>query len=55
MTKIIVSRLAPSLKKIISPEQLAFIQGRRIFGNISLAQELVQGINRKVQEENMSC
>lgn len=31
MSKIMVFRLAPMLDKIISPEQVAFIRGRRIF------------------------
>ncbi|XP_042958094.1 uncharacterized protein LOC122293629 [Carya illinoinensis] len=53
MTKIMVYRLAPVLGKIISKEQAEFILGRSIFDNMALAQELVQGINRKVRGGNV--
>ncbi|XP_042964506.1 uncharacterized protein LOC122298703 [Carya illinoinensis] len=53
MTKIMASRLAPILDKIISKEQVAFIPGRSIFDNMALAQELVQGLSRKVRGGNV--
>lgn len=52
-SKIMVFRLALILDKIISPEQATFIPGRSIFENISLAEELVQGINRKMRCGNV--
>ncbi|XP_042939531.1 uncharacterized protein LOC122274569 [Carya illinoinensis] len=52
-SKILVSRLAPMLPRIIAPEQGAFISGRSIFDNISLIQELVHSINKPVRGGNI--
>ncbi|CAI9769428.1 unnamed protein product [Fraxinus pennsylvanica] len=41
LSKMMVARLSPLLDKLISREQSAFIQGRSIFDNISVAQEMV--------------
>jgi hypothetical protein len=41
ITKILANRLLPGLDDIISPNQGAFILGRRISENILLAQEIV--------------
>lgn len=48
-----VNRMAPLLDKCISQEQSAFIQGRSIFDNISIAQELVHKIHKKVRGGNI--
>ncbi|XP_042944792.1 uncharacterized protein LOC122278673 [Carya illinoinensis] len=53
MTKIMASRLAPILDKIISKEQVVFIPGQSIFDNMALAQELVQGLSRNVRGGNV--
>ncbi|XP_042962665.1 uncharacterized protein LOC122296936 [Carya illinoinensis] len=52
-SKILVRRLAPILNRIISPEQGAFLPGRSIFENISLAQEMIHLINKKVRGGNV--
>lgn len=50
-SKILVVRMIGFLSQIVSPEQGAFISGRSIFYNISLAQEMVQSINKKAVGE----
>jgi len=52
-SKVIVNRLATLLPKIISVEQDAFIPGRSIFENISLTQEMVHSINKKIHGGNV--
>ncbi|KAF5481633.1 hypothetical protein F2P56_002271 [Juglans regia] len=52
-SKIIVSRLTRILPRLISLEQGAFIPGRSIFENISLAQEMVQGLKKKTWGGNV--
>ncbi|KAL0462809.1 UNVERIFIED_CONTAM: hypothetical protein Slati_0168500 [Sesamum latifolium] len=47
ITKIIVHRMQPVMRKIVSPSQNAFVPGRRISNNILLAQELFTGYNRR--------
>ncbi|KAL2930500.1 hypothetical protein RDABS01_035910 [Bienertia sinuspersici] len=47
ITKLICSRLKTILPHIISPNQAGFIQGRQIFHNISIVQDLVGVYNRK--------
>ncbi|XP_042969044.1 uncharacterized protein LOC122301721 [Carya illinoinensis] len=53
LSKVLVNRLEPIMKKIISNEQSAFIKGRSIFDNISIAQEMVQSMNKKVRGGNV--
>lgn len=53
VAKIMVFSLVLILDRIISHEQATFITGRSIFDNMSLAQELVHGINRKVRGGNV--
>lgn len=52
-SKILVNRLAIVLPRLISEEQGAFIQGISIHENISLAQELLQSLNKKVRGGNV--
>lgn len=47
ITKLISARLKHILPHIISPNQAGFIQGRQIFHNISIVQDLVGVYNRK--------
>ena len=47
------NRLAPLLPLLISENQGAFVRGRSIIENISLAQELTHEINRKCQGNNV--
>lgn len=45
-----VSRMAPLLEGIISREQSAFLHGRSIFDKISIAQEMVHGLHKKIRD-----
>ncbi|KAL2922743.1 LINE-1 reverse transcriptase-like protein [Bienertia sinuspersici] len=47
ITKLIFSRLKPILPHIIADNQAGFIQGRQIFHNISIVQDLVGAYNKK--------
>ncbi|KAL9690772.1 hypothetical protein QQ045_011182 [Rhodiola kirilowii] len=47
ISRILASRLAPWLPKIISEEQVGFIQGRNIHENIALAHDLSHDLNHK--------
>ncbi|KAF5468901.1 hypothetical protein F2P56_013012 [Juglans regia] len=47
-SKILVKRLTHFLPRLISSEQGTFIPGRSIFENITLAQEMVHSLNKKV-------
>ncbi|CAH9148298.1 unnamed protein product [Cuscuta epithymum] len=47
ITKIIAARMSPTLSGLINQAQGAFVDGRLMFDNIFLAQELVRGYNRK--------
>ncbi|CAH9085418.1 unnamed protein product [Cuscuta europaea] len=47
ITKIIAARMIPTLAGLINKAQGAFVDGRLMFDNIFLAQELVRGYNRK--------
>ena len=46
-SKIIVIRLIGIVEKLVSHEQGAFIPGRSIFENITLAQEMVHSLHKK--------
>lgn len=52
LSKVMISHLSPLLSKIISKEQGAFLKGRSTCENISLAQEMVHSINKKVRGGN---
>lgn len=47
IAKLLASRLAESLEKLISPEQGAFVKGRLMTENILLVQELLKEYKRK--------
>lgn len=51
--KLLVNRFALSLDKIISPEQGAFVKGRRIFQNISLTQEMLISLHKSARGGNV--
>ncbi|KAL9687786.1 hypothetical protein QQ045_032193 [Rhodiola kirilowii] len=53
ISRILASRLAPWLPKIISGEQVGFIQGRSIHENIALAHDLAHELNHKVLGGNI--
>ncbi|XP_070045641.1 uncharacterized protein [Nicotiana tomentosiformis] len=46
ISKIISTRLAPILPRIISGNQIGFVRGRNISENIMLAQEIIHGIKK---------
>ncbi|XP_042952180.1 uncharacterized protein LOC122289263 [Carya illinoinensis] len=52
-SKILVNRLASVLPRMISWEQGAFVPGRSIFENITLAQEMVHALHRKTKGGNV--
>lgn len=52
-SKLLAVRITSVLPCIISPNQGGFVQGRSIFDNILLAQELAQSINHKVRGVNV--
>ena len=47
MSKIVVGRLGPHLDKLISPNQAAFVPGRRGLDNVVIAQELLHSLDTK--------
>ena len=47
VTKIIVGRIRPLLDKLISPNQAAFVPGRRGLDNVIVAQELIHSLDKK--------
>lgn len=51
--KILVRRMASLLHRLISHKQGAFVLTRSIFENITLAQEMVKAINKKVMGGNV--
>ncbi|TXG69366.1 hypothetical protein EZV62_004301 [Acer yangbiense] len=52
-SKIIVFRLTDLVEKLVSHEQGAFIPGSSIFENITLAQEMVHSLHKKVTGGNV--
>ena len=46
ITKVIMARLRPHLKKLVSPYQAAFVPGRRGVDNTIIIQELIHSIGR---------
>ncbi|XP_019237809.1 PREDICTED: uncharacterized protein LOC109217963 [Nicotiana attenuata] len=53
ISKVICSRLAPILPRIISANQFGFVKGRNISKNIMLAQEIVHGIKKPNEGSNI--
>ncbi|XP_026396130.1 uncharacterized protein LOC113290763 [Papaver somniferum] len=47
ISKLIVQRLKPLMKKIISPYQVTYISGRLISDNIVIAQEIIHSMKKK--------
>ena len=47
VSKIVVGRLRPHLDKLISPNQAAFVPGRKGLDNIVIAQELLHSLDTK--------
>ena len=47
VTKIIVGHIRPFLDKLISPNQTAFVPGRRGLDNVVVAQELIHSLDKK--------
>jgi len=47
VSKIVVDRLRPHLDKLISPNQAAFVPGRRGLDNVVIAQELLHSLDIK--------
>ena len=47
VSKIVVGRLRPHLDKLISPNQAAFVPGRRGLDNVVIAQELLHSLDTK--------
>ena len=47
MSKIVVGRLGPHLDKLISPNQAAYVPGRRGLDNVVIAQELLHSLDTK--------
>lgn len=52
-SKIIVFHLSRVIRKLVSHEQGAFVSGRSIFENITLAQEMVHSLHRKILGGNV--
>ncbi|XP_041020448.1 uncharacterized protein LOC121262091 [Juglans microcarpa x Juglans regia] len=52
-SKILAKRMTRIIHKIVSPEQGAFVPGRSIFENITLAQEMVYSLNKEVLGGNV--
>lgn len=47
VSKIVMGRLRPYLDKLISPNQAAFVRGRRRLDNVVIAQELLHSLDTK--------
>lgn len=54
ISKVLADRLAVVLPHIISREQTGFVKGRNILENISLAHEIIDGIDNKVKGGNVT-
>ncbi|KAJ0969061.1 hypothetical protein J5N97_021938 [Dioscorea zingiberensis] len=50
ITKILVSRLKPILNNLVGLEQAAFVQGRSIYDNIFLTQEIAHSLEHNTHE-----
>ncbi|WOL17011.1 hypothetical protein Cni_G25799 [Canna indica] len=46
LSKALVNRIRPCIKRLISSEQCAFIEGRRIQDNILLANEIINSVSK---------
>lgn len=54
ISKLIANRMKPLLNQIISPYQSAFIPGRKMSDNITVAHELIHNMrNRKNKNKNL--
>ena len=53
ISKILAIRLAKVLPNLISPQQSGFVQGRQIFDNIMLVQELIADIRKASRKGNV--
>lgn len=53
ISKILATRLAKVLPKLVDEEQAGFVQGRSIAQHVVLAQELIRDLDRKVKEANI--
>lgn len=47
ISKIIIERIRPMLKNLISPLQTAFVLGKRSVDNVLITQELIYSLDRK--------
>lgn len=47
ISKIIILRLRPLLPSLISPMQIAFLEGRRGIDNVIIAQELIYSLRKR--------
>lgn len=52
ITKIIVNRLRPHLNNIICPFQSSFLAGRRLTGNVIIAQEVIHSFHKMKNNKN---
>lgn len=53
ISKLLYLKLAPILPNLISPNQLGFVKGRTTFENIMLAQEIIHGIHKSKEGNNV--
>lgn len=54
ISKLLVKRLKPTLKRLIMPNQTAFVAGRSLMENTLLASEVVNGYHRKGGEKRIT-
>lgn len=51
--KILVNKMTGIINKVVSHEQGAFVSGHSIFKNITLAQEMIHSLNKKIVGGNV--
>lgn len=54
ISRLLVKRMKPILRRLILPNQTAFVEGRLLMENTQLAAEVVQGYHRKGGEKRIS-